>query len=88
MIKKDNYGNQEVTKMQLAEYLEKNKQRISTLARALGVRHCVARWWVVGAAIPSKENMQKIFAYTDGQVEPNDFYNINTEEEKELNSVN
>ena len=88
MIKKGNYDIQEVTKMQLAEYLEKKKQRISTLARALDVRHCVARWWVVGAAIPSKENMQKIFVYTNGEVTPNDFYNINITNEKELNSVN
>lgn len=72
--------------MTLSEYLDKTKQRISTIARALGVRHCVARWWVVGVAIPSKENMQKIFTYTGGEVTPNDFYNINTNQEKELNS--
>ncbi|MBR3676556.1 MAG: helix-turn-helix transcriptional regulator [Alphaproteobacteria bacterium] len=74
--------------MKLQEYLDNNKKTVADLARACEVKHTVALRWANGARIPSRENMQKIFAYTDGQVEPNDFYNINTEEEKELNSVN
>ena len=74
--------------MKLQEYLDNNKKTVADLARACEVKHTVALRWANGARRPSRENMQKIFAYTDGQVEPNDFYNINTEEEKELNSVN
>ena len=74
--------------IKLQEYLDNNKKTVADLARAINVPHCVALRWANGARIPSREKIQKIFAYTDGQVEPNDFYNINTEEEKELNSVN
>ena len=70
--------------MQLSSYLEQNNLRPADLARELDVVHCVARRWVVGEVIPSKEYMQKIFAYTNGAVTPNDFYNIN-DNEKELN---
>lgn len=62
--------------MTLSEYLIKNNQKISTLAKALGVRHCVARWWVIGKVIPKKENMLKIVRYTKGEVTPEDFYGL------------
>lgn len=72
----------------LQEYLEKNEKRTADLARAVDVKHCVARRWVRGEAIPTKETMQKIYEWTDGEVEPNDFYNINPTDEKELNNAN
>lgn len=68
----------------LQTYLEKNNKRVADLARYLDVRHCVARRWVLGEAIPNKETVQKIYEWSGGQVEPNDFYNINeTETEKD-----
>lgn len=74
--------------MKLQEYLETNNKTVADLARACEVKHTVALRWANGARIPSRENMQKIFAYTNGEVTPNDFYDINTTNEKELNSVN
>lgn len=70
--------------MKLQEYLEHKKKKIADMARDFGVAHCVVRVWVTGERIPTPENMQKIFAYTGGEVTPNDFFNIN-DNEKELN---
>ena len=68
----------------LNEYLKKKNKRIADVARDFEVQHCVVRRWVLGEVLPSKESMQKIFAYTGGEVTPNDFYNID-ETKKELN---
>lgn len=62
--------------MKLSEYLEKNHKRPADLARALGVVHCMARRWCNGEAKPASRYMQAIFAYTGGEVTPNDFFNI------------
>lgn len=67
----------------LKEWLDGKKKRRADMARDFGVKHCVIRRWCAGENMPSPENMQKIFAYTGGEVTPNDFYNIN-ELEKEL----
>ena len=60
--------------MKFAEYIQKENKTIAGVARDLGLTHCVVRVWVAGEKIPSKENMQKIVAYTKGAVTPNDFY--------------
>lgn len=60
--------------MTLSEYLHKENKKIADVSRALKIKHCVVRRWVLGLAIPSKENMQKIVQYTGGKVLPNDFY--------------
>lgn len=70
--------------MRLQEYLKNNNKRVADMAKDFDVEHCVVRRWVFGECVPSPENMQKIFAYTGGEVAPNDFYNIN-ENENELN---
>ncbi len=70
--------------MKLSEYLKKENKRPADLARDFGIVHCMVRRWCSGETIPNKEYMQKIFAYTGGEVTPNDFFNIN-ENEKELN---
>lgn len=70
--------------IKLQEYLNETQQTVAILARALDVQHTVALRWANGTRIPSKENMQKIYEWSGGRVEPNDFYNIN-DIEKELN---
>lgn len=70
--------------MTLQEYLEKNKIGICEMAKQTGFTQPCCSMWAAGQRIPSRENMQKIFAYTNGEVTPNDFYSIN-ENEKELN---
>lgn len=70
--------------MKLQKFLDEKQQTVADLARALSVKHTVALRWANGARVPSKENMQKIYEWSGGQVEPNDFYNINeTEIEKD-----
>ena len=66
--------------MRLQEFLDSKKKKIADMARDLGVAHCVVRVWVTGERIPTPDNMQKIFAYTNGEVTPNDFYDINEKE--------
>ncbi len=60
--------------MTLKEFLTKNTLKISDLARAIPVKHCVALRWVNGTAIPSRKNMARIIEYTKGEVTPSDFY--------------
>ena len=70
--------------MKLQKFLQKKNKRPADMARDLGLKHCVVLRWVKGLRVPTPENMQKIFAYTGGEVTPNDFFNIN-DNEKELN---
>lgn len=70
--------------MKLQEYLDKENKKTSDVARDFNLPHTIVLRWVKGVRIPRPENMQKIFAYTNGEVAPNDFYNIN-DNEKELN---
>lgn len=67
--------------MKLQEYLKHKKKKIADMSRDFGVTHCVVRVWVTGERIPSLENMQKIFEYTNGAVTPNDFFNIANDNE-------
>ena len=62
--------------MKLKEYLDSENLKVSDLARATGVKHCVAMRWVTGETIPSRENMQKIVLFTENKVNPNDFYGV------------
>jgi len=61
--------------MTLLEWLKKENKRVADMARDLDIAHPVVLRWSKGSRIPTKENMQKIIAYTNGEVQPNDFYN-------------
>ena len=63
-----------MTKLQ--NFLETHNLKVADLAKALSVRHTVALRWANGDRIPTKENMQRIVAYTGGAVMPNDFYDL------------
>lgn len=69
--------------MNLQEYLDKEHKKVSDMARDLNLPHTIVLRWVRGARVPRLENMQKIFAYTGGEVTPNDFFNINEDALKE-----
>ena len=71
--------------MKLKAYLQKNNKRAADMARALNIKHSVVLRWVKGLRVPTVENMQKIFAYTNGEVTPNDFYDINEKGGKLVN---
>jgi arginine repressor len=65
---KEYLSNNNFTQQQFVDYVEK-KQNIkipqSTLAK-----------WVTGIRIPRKKEMELLFFITEGNVEPNDFFNI------------
>lgn len=56
------------------QWLKNNNKKVADVARDLGLTHCVVRVWVETDRVPSRENMQKIIAYTGGEIQPNDFY--------------
>lgn len=60
--------------MTLSEWLKKENKRVADMARDLDIAHPVVLRWFNGTRIPTKENMAKIIAYTNGEVQPNDFY--------------
>lgn len=62
--------------MQLREYRISNKKTLSEIADDLEVSKDVYMSWEYKKRIPTKENMQKIIAYTKGEVTANDFYGV------------
>lgn len=68
--------------MTLFEWKIKNKYTWSGLACTLGVSdgNIVRRWCLPldddSRKIPRKEMMRKIYKLTNGQVQPNDFYDL------------
>lgn len=68
--------------MRLKDYLERNAltqvKFINLIEMATGktVPQGTLAKWIVGSRIPRKEQIETIFQITDGDVEPNDFYDI------------
>lgn len=62
--------------MTVNEWLKKENKKVAWLARRLEVRHCVARRWAAGEAVPSPKYMPKVVEVTNGEVQPNDFYEV------------
>ena len=62
--------------MTLSEWLKKENKRVADMARDLDISHSVVLRWSNKTRIPSNPNMQKIIAYTKGEVQPNDFYEV------------
>ena len=60
--------------MKLTEWLNKENKRVADMARDLDLLHAVVLRWANGTRIPTKENMTRIVEYTNGEVQPNDFY--------------
>lgn len=71
--------------MKLQNFLLKRHIGVSDMARQLNIPQSTCSMWVNEQRIPSLDNMQKIFAYTDGMVTPNDFYNITDSEQIQSN---
>ena len=63
-------------KMKFSEYLQTKKITQEEVAKALGVSQATVSRWIQEDFIPSKELMQKIVAFTNGDVQPNDFYGV------------
>lgn len=65
----------------LKKWLKENKKTVADMARDLGLRHCVVRTWVEGVHIPNSRSMPKVVEYTNGEVQPNDFYGVSDGEQ-------
>ena len=65
--------------MTFKEYLEENNITLNQAAEDLKMPYEYVRRYANEGTIPSKENMQKIVAYTGGKVQPNDFYGVEHE---------
>lgn len=74
------YKNQREVKMKLKEYRKKEHLTQMEVAKALGVRQGIISAWELGNRTPSSTCMKKIIAYTNGEVQPNDFYGVSNEE--------
>lgn len=62
--------------MKFADYLKKENITQEDAAKSLETTQGSISRWVKGDFIPNKETMQKIVAFTNGEVQPNDFYEV------------
>lgn len=60
--------------MKLEEWIEKNNKSMKQVADDLGCNYEDVRRYCAGEVIPRPDRMQKIMEYTNGEVQPNDFY--------------
>ncbi len=62
--------------MKLADWMTETGTTIPQLAEGTGEGVETCRLWVKGKRTPRKEAMVKLFAFTDGKVSANDFFDI------------
>ncbi len=62
--------------MQLRDYLNQSNISPINFAGLVGVGHQNVYRYLSGKRIPSPEIMRRIVVATDGQVTPNDFYDL------------
>lgn len=63
--------------MKLAQYLTDNRISYSEFATVIGVANgTVVHRYASGKRIPEPATMARIVEKTDGQVQPNDFYDV------------
>jgi transcriptional regulator with XRE-family HTH domain len=65
--------------MKLQDYRKQENKTQEQVAEELGVAQSNIASWENGIRIPTKDNMQRIVAYTKGEVQPNDFYEVSDE---------
>lgn len=62
--------------MKLKDWLDKENISRENLAKDLNITVQAVGYYANGQKIPRAETMQKIVAYTKGEVTANDFYNV------------
>ena len=60
--------------MKLNEYVKSHSMSIAEAARSFGSTTQSMYYWAKGLRIPRPAAMKKIQAWTDGKVQPKDFY--------------
>lgn len=63
--------------MKLEEYRKRENKTQVEMSKELDVSQGVLSAWELGNRTPSSTSMQKIIEYTNGEVQPNDFYELN-----------
>ena len=66
--------------MKLRKYIKSNNLTLESFSFKSGCSYTTLLKWVYGSRIPSKNYMQIIYKKTNGEVAPNDFYDLNEEE--------
>lgn len=62
--------------MKFKDWRIKENKTQEQVAADLGVAQVNVCYWENGERLPRAEAMQKIIAYTNGEVQPNDFYEV------------
>lgn len=62
--------------MTLKEFAKKNGLTTVALAKLIGCGQPICHMWINGDRLPNAENMKKIMKATNGEVMPNDFYEV------------
>lgn len=62
--------------MRLSSHLSAKMLRVSDFAVALGIQWSHAQRYLLGERIPRRETMARIYWWTEGNVTPNDFYDL------------
>jgi len=63
--------------MTFNDFLKEEQISIARFARKLEICESTVTKWKYNNVIPRREDMLKIYEYTNGKVCPNDFYGIN-----------
>lgn len=63
--------------MKLKEYIKNNNFTLESFSDLCDVSYSTIIKWVYAKRIPSRNYMITIYKRTNGEVTPNDFYNIN-----------
>lgn len=66
--------------MKLRKYIKSNNLTLESFSVKSSFSYTALLKWVYGSRIPSKKYMQIIYKKTNGEVTPNDFYDLNEEE--------
>ena len=64
--------------MKIKNYITKNKIKKTDAAKQLETSFVNIFRWINGVSIPRPAEMKKIFIWSNGEVSPNDFYDIDS----------
>lgn len=62
--------------MKLAAYLTMNEIKQRMMAEALSLHILTVNRWCTGRSMPTRSDMLRIYRWTNGEVQPNDFYDL------------
>jgi hypothetical protein len=63
-----------VSFMKLRQFLDSTSRTVADGARETGYPHETFRKWVTGERVPREEALKRIRQWSEGQVQPNDFF--------------